>query len=167
MQRDRLSHPFPPVYNERSRVLILGSFPSAASREVMFFYGHKRNRFWKVLGLVFGEEVPQDIEGRKRFLLDHGVALWDSIASCSIEGSSDSSIRDVTPNKISELLNEAPIEKIFCNGKTSHACYEKYVYPETGIHAFALPSTSPANAAKSLEQLAAEWSVIRPGADQA
>ena len=144
----RLTHPFPPVYDGNSRILILGSFPSAASREVCFYYGHPRNRFWRVLSLVFGEEVPQDIEGRRAFLLSHGVALWDSIASCTITGSSDSSIRDAEPNKIPELLEKAPIQRIFCNGRASHACYERFVYP------------SPANAAKSLEALAEDWRVI-------
>ncbi len=157
MERTRLTHPFPPVCDGNSKILILGSFPSAASRGVNFFYGHPRNRFWKVMERLFSEPVPDDIEGRRAFLLRHRVALWDSIASCTIVGSSDSSIRDVSPNKISELLEKAPIEKIFCNGKTSHACYEKYVFPETGVHAAALPSTSPANAAYSLDRLAAEW----------
>lgn len=163
MERSFITHPFPPVFDGSSRILILGSFPSAASREVSFYYGHRRNRFWKVLEAVFGEEVPPDTEGRKRFLLSHGIALWDSVSSCTIEASSDASIRDVTPNKISELLQKAPIEKIFCNGKTSHACYEKYVFPETGVHAAVLPSTSPANAVKSLEALAEAWRVIREG----
>lgn len=126
----------------------------------MFYYGHPRNRFWKVLSGVFGEQIPDSAEGKKAFLLSHGVALWDSIASCTIVGSSDASIRSVTPNKISELLREAPIERIFCNGRASHACYEKYVFPLTGIHAAALPSTSPANAAKSLDALIEAWRTI-------
>ena len=126
----------------------------------MFYYGHPRNRFWKVLSGVFGEQIPDSAEGKKAFLLSHGVALWDSIASCTIVGSSDASIRSVKPNKISELLREAPIERIFCNGRASHACYEKYVFPLTGIHAAALPSTSPANAAKSLDALIEAWRTI-------
>lgn len=150
-------HPFPPVYGGNSHILILGSFPSAASREVNFYYGHIRNRFWKVLSLVCGEPVPEDIDGRKEFILAHGLALWDSIASCTVAGSSDASIKDVVPNKIWELLERAPIERIICNGKTSHACYEKYVFPETGVHAVCLPSTSPANAAWSLGRLAEAW----------
>ena len=160
MNRTSLSHPFPPVFDGNSRILILGSFPSAASREVGFYYGHGRNRFWKVLEGVFGEPVPADIPGRKAFLIEHRIALWDSIASCTIVGSSDSSIRGAVPNKISELLEKAPIEKIFCNGKASHSCYERYVYPQTLVHAAALPSTSPANAAYGLEKLIGEWRVI-------
>ena len=160
MERTEQTHPFPPVFDASSRVLILGSFPSAASREVMFYYGHKRNRFWKVLEGLYGCSIPSDIDEKKRFLLSHGIALWDSIAYCTIEGSADSSIADVIPNKISELLEKAPIERIFCNGKTSFACYEKYVYPLTGRHACPLPSTSPANAAWSLESLIRAWRVI-------
>lgn len=127
----------------------------------MFYYGHKRNRFWQVLGLVYGETVPEDVEGKKAFILSHGLALWDSIASCTVRGSSDASITDVVPNNISELLQKAPIERIFCNGKTSHACYEKYVFPETGVHAVCLPSTSPANAAWNINQLAEAWGEIK------
>lgn len=160
MQEERLVHPFPPVYDANSRILILGSFPSVASRKVNFYYGHKRNRFWKVLSSLYGEEIPDSIEGKRAFLLSHGVALWDSIGSCTITGSSDASIRDAVPNKISELLNKAPIEKIYANGKASFECCEKYVYPETGIHAVPLPSTSPANAAWSLERLIEAWRVI-------
>ncbi|MBO4562249.1 MAG: DNA-deoxyinosine glycosylase [Clostridia bacterium] len=163
MERKAQTHPFPPVCDGNSRILILGSFPSEASRRAMFFYGHPRNRFWKVLSGVFGEPVPSDTEGKRAFLLSHGIALWDSIASCTIEGSSDASIREAVPNKIPELLSEAPIKRIFCNGRTSHACYEKYVFPLAGIHALPLPSTSPANAAKSLDELIEAWSVIREG----
>ena len=160
MKRETLIHPFPPVFDGNSRILILGSFPSAASREVMFYYGHPRNRFWKVLAALYGEPAPVSVDEKRRFALSHGIALWDSIASCTIEGSSDASIRDAVPNRIGELLDKAPIKRIFCNGRASFACYEKYVYPETLIHASALPSTSPANAAKSLEELVREWRVI-------
>lgn len=164
MERVLLTHPFPPVFDGKSRVLILGSFPSAASRSVNFYYGHPRNRFWQVLSMLYGENIPTDVPGRREFLLAHGVALWDSIGECTIVGSSDASIRDAVPNKISELLEKAPIEKIFANGKKSLECYEKYVFPKTGVHAFGLPSTSPANAAWSVEKLAGAWSVILPEA---
>lgn len=160
MPEERLVHPFPPVFDGNSRILILGSFPSAASREVMFYYGHKRNRFWKVLSSLYGEDIPDSTEGKRAFLISHGIALWDSIGSCGITGSSDASIKDAVPNRIPELLKEAPIEKIFTNGRASHECYEKYVFPETGIHSILLPSTSPANAAWSLPMLVAAWRVI-------
>ena len=158
MERTSLIHPFPPVCDGHSRILILGSVPSAASREIGFYYGHKRNRFWKVLEGVFGSAVPPDTEGKRRFLLAHGIALWDSIGSCTIVGSSDASIRDAVPNDVP--LAACPVERIFCNGKASHACYEKYLFPITGVHAQALPSTSPANAQKSLDELIEAWRVI-------
>lgn len=160
MDPESLTHPFPPVCDGNSRILILGSFPSAASRRAGFYYGHPRNRFWRVLEAVTGETVPEETEGRREFLLAHGIALWDSIGSCEIEGSSDASIKNSVPNPIAELIAETRIERVFCNGKASHACYEKYVYPLTGVHAVFLPSTSPANAAWSMERLAEEWKRI-------
>lgn len=156
-----ISHPFPPLYNENSRILILGSFPSLKSREQKFFYGHPQNRFWKVTATVFECSVPQTIEEKRRFLLAHGVALWDTIASCDIVGSSDSSIKNVVPNDLTPILEGAKIEKIFVNGKTSEKYYNKYVRDKIGRKAVCLPSTSPANAAWSLERLVEVWRVIR------
>lgn len=160
MKREEHIHPFPPVCDEDSRVLILGSFPSAASRGAGFYYGHARNRFWKVLECLYGCAVPPDIEGKRRFLSEHRIALWDSIASCTIVGSSDASIRDAVPNDIAGLIAKYPIRRVFCNGKASHACYEKYVFPLTNVNAECLPSTSPANAQKSLGGLVEAWRVI-------
>jgi hypoxanthine-DNA glycosylase len=160
MEREKLVHPFPPVFDGSSRILILGSFPSAASRGVSFYYGHPRNRFWPLMRLLYGAVFSDSVEEKRAFLLENRIALWDSIASCTIVGSSDTSIRDAVPNKISELLSKAPIERIFCNGRASFACYEKYVFPETGVHALALPSTSPANAAYGLSALAEAWRII-------
>ena len=156
-----ISHPFPPLYNENSRILILGSFPSVKTREQKFFYGHPQNRFWKVTATVFECSVPQTIEEKRRFLLAHGVALWDTIASCDIVGSSDSSIKNVVPNDLTPILEGAKIEKIFVNGKTSEKYYNKYVRDKIGRKAVCLPSTSPANAAWSLERLVEVWRVIR------
>lgn len=155
-------HPIEPVYDSQSRILILGSFPSVKSREAMFFYGHPQNRFWKVTAAVFGCRVPQTIEEKRSFLLTNGIAVWDVIASCEIEGSSDSSIRNVTPNDLSQILNAAPVEQIFVNGKTALKYYEKYLRPVTGREAVCLPSTSPANAAWNLEKLTEAWSIILP-----
>ena len=157
-----IHHPIEPVYDSQSRILILGSFPSVKSREAMFFYGHPRNRFWKVTAAVFGCRVPQTIEEKRSFLLTNGIAVWDVIASCEIEGSSDSSIRNVTPNDLSQILNAAPVEQIFVNGKTALKYYEKYLRPVTGREAICLPSTSPANAAWKLEKLTEAWSIILP-----
>ena len=149
----RHSHEFPPVWDKQSRILILGSFPSVKSREEGFFYGHPRNRFWKVLSAVLSCREPAYNKKKKEMLLTHGIALWDVIAVCEIKGSSDSSIRNVIANDFTELLQQSQINAIFTNGKTAGRLYHKYVEPTTGITADILPSTSPANAAWSLERL--------------
>ncbi len=197
MEQARISHGFGPCIDEGSRTLILGSFPSVKSREAAFFYGHPQNRFWKVLELIFEDNIkPADstesgpagkilssaaeppasvqdafnaanseaaIAAKKDFLHRHHIALYDVIESCTITGSSDSSIRDVVPADIMGLLNAAPIERIFVNGKTAKKYYDKYLYPLCGQTAVCLPSTSPANAAWSLEKLAEKWEIlVRP-----
>ena len=156
-----IEHPFPPLYSRDSKVLILGSFPSIKSREAMFFYGHPQNRFWKVIAALYGEPVPQSIPEKKALILGHGLALWDSIASCEIRGSSDASITDAVPTDLSEILGNSAVERIYCNGTKSYEMYRKYQLPRTGIEAVKLPSTSPANAAFSLERLVEAWKVIR------
>ena len=154
-------HPFPPLYNKDSKILILGSFPSVKSREQMFFYGHPQNRFWKVISAVFGWDVPETIEEKKRLLLANGIALWDVIASCEITGSSDSSIRNVKTNDISQILKEADIRQIFVNGKTAEKYFLKYTKSKINRDAICLPSTSPANAAWSLPRLVEAWKVLK------
>ena len=157
-----LSHLIAPVYDGRSRILILGSFPSARSRETGFFYGHPQNRFWKLLAFLYGQNVPVSIAEKRAFLLSNRLALWDVIASCEIQGSSDASISSVTANDLSPLLNAAPIEKIFTNGKTADALYKKYILPRTQRQTVCLPSTSPANAAWTFDRLCSAWRVILP-----
>lgn len=158
-----ITHPFPPLFNKDSEVLILGSLPSVKSREQMFFYGHPQNRFWKLIAKIFDEEVPQTIEEKKALLERNHIALWDAIYSCDIEGSSDASIRNVTPTDLRPIIEGSKVKRIFCNGKTSWKYYHKYQEKELGIEAFALPSTSPANAAWNLERLAEAWQVIKEG----
>ena len=114
-----VQHPIPPLFNADSEILILGSFPSVKSRETGFFYGHPQNRFWKVLATVCGEPLPQTVEEKKNLVLLHRLALWDVIASCEIEGSSDSSIRDVVPNDLLPMLKNSRIQRIFVNGTTA------------------------------------------------
>lgn len=152
-----ITHPIPPVYDQNSAILILGSFPSVKSRETCFFYGHPQNRFWKVTSSLFEEEVPQTIEEKKAFLLRNRVAVWDVIHSCDITGSSDTSIRNVTVNDLSPILSTADIRIICTNGKTAFRYYEKYMKSATGRPAVCLPSTSPANAAWNVERLVNEW----------
>ena len=166
-------HTFDPVYDNHSRVLILGSFPSVKSREQGFYYGHPQNRFWKwqqdaegywlsvkVKDKRTAGQACQSIEEKKKLLLDNGVALWDVAQSCEINGSSDSSMKNVRPNDIYTLLHTTGIDRVFANGKTAARLYERFILPQTNIPITALPSTSPANAAFSLDDLCERWRVI-------
>lgn len=161
MEYQKLNHSFPPVWNENSRILILGSFPSVKSREEGFYYGHPRNRFWKVISAVVGEKEPVTIDEKKEMLLRNRIAIWDVIASCEIKGSSDSSIKNVTANDFTEILAGSFINRIFANGKTAERLYNRYAFPVTGVPITVLPSTSPANAAFSLEKLIKYYSTIK------
>ena len=152
-----ICHTFEPVYDENSKILILGSLPSVKSREQGFYYGHPQNRFWRVLAAVLSCQVPVTIEEKKKMLLANHIAVWDVIESCDIIGSSDSSIRNVTPADIGAILSKTKIERIFANGKTAEKLYKKYIFPKTKVPVTALPSTSPANAACSLEKLIVLW----------
>ena len=152
-----ISHTFLPVYDENSELLILGSFPSVKSREQGFYYGNPQNRFWKVLAAVCGSEVPQTIEEKKAMLLDNHIAVWDVIDSCDIIGSSDSSIKNVVPADIAGMLPKTKITQIFANGKTAGSLYKKFSEESTGLPPVVLPSTSPANAACSLDKLIEVW----------
>lgn len=161
MQEEKhLTHTFEPVFNKESKILILGSFPSVKSRENNFYYGHPQNRFWKVLAGVLGMDVPQTIEEKKSFLLANHIAVWDVIGSCTIVGSSDSSIKDVVVNDFSKILGNSQVETIYVNGGKAYELYHKYAEKKTGILAIKLPSTSPANATWKLEKLCVAWSVI-------
>lgn len=155
-----MTHEFGPVYNSASKILILGSLPSVKSREQQFYYGHPQNRFWKVLASVLGEkEVPDTIEKKRKMLLENGIALWDVIASCEIIGSADSTIKNVKENDMSVILEAAKIGAIFTNGTKADTLFRKYCkeYCEAGIPVTKLPSTSPANAAWSVERLTMVW----------
>ena len=152
-----VTHTFEPVYNGESRVLVLGTFPSVKSRESAFYYGHPQNRFWKVTAAIVKEKVPVSIEEKKSMLLKHGIAIWDVIRSCEIEGSSDSSIREVEPNDIAGLLQGSRIERIYGNGDKACQLYNRFCRAQTGVEIIRLPSTSPANAAFSLERLTDLW----------
>ena len=159
-EKKTLTHTFEPIYNKDSRILILGSFPSVKSRENNFYYGHPQNRFWKVIAGVIGNPVPVSIEEKKEVLLNNHIAIWHVIASCSIQGSSDSSIRDVVVNDFSKVLQESSIRTIYVNGNKAYELYHKYAEEKTGIAAIKLPSTSPANAAWSVERLCDNWKQI-------
>ena len=189
-----ISHGFEPVFDGRSRVLVLGSFPSVLSRENAFYYGNPQNRFWRVIAACAGEPVPpnegeplsgdggaalpggeplaggarpatleESIEAKRALLLRHRIALWDVIESCDIKGSSDASIKNVVPARIEWVTSAAPVQAVVCNGGTAGRLYKRYLQKRVGIEVVVLPSTSPANAAWSLERLVARWGeALRP-----
>lgn len=152
---------FPPIYDKYSDILILGSFPSVQSRQQEFYYGNPQNRFWTVLAHLYACEIPTDIEQKKNMLLQSHVAVWDVIQECDIIGSGDSSIKNVTVNLLNPLLQDSRIRRIYANGRLAANLYQKYTKQETGRDITALPSTSPANAAYSVDRLLDAWKVIR------
>ncbi len=154
-------HTIEPVWDKNSKVLILGSFPSVKSREEGFFYGHKQNRFWRVIASVCNCSVPENIQDKKKMLLSNGIAVWDVVHSCDIVGSSDNSIKNVVPNDIGIIIENSKVERIFTNGKKADELYSKYIEQSVGITAVCLPSTSPANAVWTLEKLCTEWQQIK------
>lgn len=156
-----ITHPFPPVFDGECKILILGTLPSVKSRENEFYYGHRQNRFWKLLAALFDEPVPADVPEKRALLLRRHIALWDVIASCDIRGSSDSSIRNVEPTRLCAVLDAAPIGRIYANGSMAARLYRKYQEPITRMPITALPSTSPANAAWPLEKLCQAWQAIQ------
>lgn len=153
-------HTIAPIYDEYSKILILGSFPSVKSREEQFFYAHPQNRFWRLMANLLGREIPASIDEKRSLLLENGIALWDVIGSCDIDGSDDNSIRNVVPNDLSRILATAEIKHIYTNGGTAYKLYSKFCLPKTGIPAEKLPSSSPANASYSLQKLTEAWKTV-------
>ncbi len=156
----RVKHSFEPVYDENSRILILGSFPSVKSRETNFYYGHSQNRFWKLMARLLDVPVPETIEEKKHMLLSHGIAIWDVVSECDIHGSSDISICNVIPANINQVLREADIQLIIANGTAAYKLYEDYCEEHTGRQAVKCPSTSPANAVFTLDRLEEVWGQV-------
>lgn len=160
MESAYVTHDFKPVFDQYSRVLLLGTMPSPKSRETGFYYGHPRNRFWKVVSDVCGEETPETIEEKKAFALRNHIAVWDVLAGCDICGADDSSIRNPQPNDMNVVLQAADIQAVFATGTKAYQLYKKYCYPQTGVEAVKLPSTSPANCGMSYEKLLAAYRQI-------
>lgn len=161
-----LDHPFGPLWNAESELLILGSFPSVKSRETAFYYGHPQNRFWRVLAAIFAEPVPVSIEEKTAFLFRHHIALWDVAARCEIRGSADASLRFLAPNDLAPILAGADIRGLFTNGATAGSLYRRYLEPVTRREITVLPSTSPANAVWTLPRLTEAWRVILTGKEK-
>lgn len=162
MNAQQVIHPLAPVFNERSRVLILGTMPSPKSRETGFYYGHPQNRFWRVMAELLDEPFPASREERLALALRRHFALWDVLASCVIRGADDGSIREPEANDLSAVLSAAPIEAIFTTGTKAAALYRKLCLPKTGVEAIALPSTSAANCRfYSYEQLVKAYAAVK------
>ncbi|MEG1849690.1 MAG: DNA-deoxyinosine glycosylase, partial [Oscillospiraceae bacterium] len=156
-------HPLAPVFDAHSRVLILGTMPSPKSREQGFYYGHPQNRFWPTLAAVLGvSPAPVSVEARRAMALDGGVALWDVLSRCEIEGAADSSIRNPVPNDIAGLLAQTSICALFTTGQTAFRLYRQLCLPQAGFEPIVLPSPSPANCACSLERLVREYRAMLP-----
>ena len=154
-----IHHPLAPIFNAQAKILILGSFPSVKSREEDFYYAHPRNRFWPMLHRIYGEEGSlNSVLEKEAFLKAHNLALWDVISSCTIRGSADDSIGDVVVNDLSLILHKAPIERILLNGQSAKKYYDKHILQRVLVPHDVLPSTSPANAAWSLDDLVEKWS---------
>lgn len=161
MMNQSLNHPFPPVFDESAEILILGTFPSVKSRQQLFYYGHPQNRFWPLLAAIYKVPCPVTTAEKQAFLHDHKIALWDVLASCTIQNSADSSIQNPVANDIERVLAQAPIKSIFCNGKKAKALFDRHLKERCGREALCLPSTSPANAAASFDRLLDTWQIIR------
>lgn len=157
---ERIVHPLKPLYDNNSKILILGSFPSIKTREYGFFYGHPQNRYWKLMESLFNENLSRDIGERRDFILRHNIAMYDSIYECEIIGSSDASIKNVVPSDLSKIFENGNIKEVFCNGATSYKYYKKYHRNKYNIDGIKLPSTSPANARYRLDDLIEEWKII-------
>lgn len=158
---EHVVHGFAPVWDARSRVLVLGTLPSVKSREENFYYGHPRNRFWKLLALLFEAPEPRSVEEKTALLLENSVALWDVVRECDIRRSADGTIRNAAPNDVRPILAGAEIRAIYANGSKAKALYDRLILPQTWREAILLPSTSPANAACPLDALAEAWRVIK------
>lgn len=160
MESTYITHSFTPVFDSHSRILMLGTMPSPRSREVGFYYGHPRNRFWKVVSDVCGAALPETKEDKIAFALSHHIAVWDVLAGCDICKADDSSIRNPKPNDMDVILSHVGIRAIFTTGIKAYQLYQKYCYPKTGLAAISLPSTSPANCRTSYGELKKAYSVI-------
>lgn len=161
LQTESVTHNFAPIFDKNSKVLMLGTMPSPKSREVGFYYGHPRNRFWKVMAQLCGEELPETKEEKTAFALRNKIAVWDVLAGCEIKGADDSSIRNPRANDLDVILKHADIRAVFTTGTKAAQLYKRYCFPQTGMAAFGLPSPSPANCSISDEALVQAYMVIK------
>ncbi|WP_107812081.1 DNA-deoxyinosine glycosylase [Campylobacter concisus] len=158
------THPFKPIFDKNSKILILGSFPSVVSRKFGFYYANPQNRFWRVLAGILNAPLPTSTDEKINFLLARRIAIYDAAISCEIKGSSDAKMTAVSPANLEPIFSGARIVQVFANGGKAHEICEKYLKDKilnaTGKPPLKLPSTSPANANFSFEKLAQEWTVV-------
>lgn len=159
----KVKHTLKPIYNKFSKILILGSIPSTISRETNFYYAHKTNRFWPILSILFNTELKTNTD-KENFLLNNNIAIFDMIKECDINGSSDSSVKNIKVNNLIPIIKKSNIKYIFCTGKLSYNLYQKY-YKDLNLECFYLPSPSSANATYSLEKLLNEYKIIKEKLD--
>lgn len=152
----RVKHTFKPIYNKESKILILGSIPSVKSRENNFYYGHPKNRFWELIAKIYNKKLPVTINEKIDLILRNNLAIYDVIKSCKIEGSSDSSIKNVEINDINKIILDSSIDKIIFNGNKAYELYNKYESNKF-TNLVVLPSTSPANARFTFDKLYEVW----------
>lgn len=157
-----VTHPLAPIFDAHSRVLILGTMPSPASRAAAFYYAHPQNRFWRVLCAVLGEQVPTDNAGKTALVLRRGIALWDTLAACEITGAADSAIKNPQPSDLAPIFETGDIQKVFVTGQKAAQLYRRYQQPRFGVEAAVLPSPSPANCAVGFAALCAAYAEILP-----
>ena len=158
------THPFKPIFDKNSKILILGSFPSVVSRKFGFYYANPQNRFWRVLAEILNAPLPGSMDEKINFLLDRRIAIYDAAISCEIKGSSDAKMTAVEPANLEPIFKTANITQVYANGGKAHEICEKYLKTQilnaTGKEPIKLPSTSPANVNFSFERLVQEWTVV-------
>ena len=158
------THPFKPIFDKNSKILILGSFASVISRNFGFYYTNPQNRFWRVWAGILNAAVPESTDEKIKFILFHHIAIYDAAISCEIKGSNDAKMSKIVPVNLKPIFKEANIRQVYANGGKAYEICKKYLEDEiikaTKNEVIKLPSTSPANAKFSLEKLAKEWSVI-------
>ena len=158
------THPFKPIFDENSKILILGSFPSVVSRKFGFYYANPQNRFWRVLAQILNAPPPTSTDEKIKFLLARSIAIYDAAICCEIKGSSDAKMTAVVPANLEPILKTANIKQVYANGGKAHEICEKYLKAQilnaTGKPPLKLPSTSSANANFSFERLVQEWTVV-------
>ena len=152
---------FAPISNPGTTVLILGTMPSEKSLEVGEYYGHPRNRFWKIIAAVTNNDLPLTYPAKKQLLLKSNIGLWDVVYQANREGSLDSAIKNETPNDLEPFIAKHPqLKTIGFNGKKAEQLFDKHFTRKPGIKYISLPSSSPANAGISFERICAVWQEI-------